>query len=361
MKQTPLHDAHVERGGRMGAFAGYDMPLFYGDGALAEHLWTRDKAGLFDVSHMGQVLIEGPNTDSFLNRLIPGDMATLAEGQARYTVLTNDQGGIVDDLIVTRLGPQRLLAVVNAGTKDKDFAWFEAHRVTGVTLNNWEDRALLALQGPLAEQALRAALRIDAGALPYMAAMTARLPDGAEVLVSRLGYTGEDGFELSLPESAAAATWRLLTGLEAVRPVGLAARDTLRLEMGYPLYGHDIDETTTPVEANLSWIIAKTNRGFMGADVILGQREHGCDRLRRGLRLTAPGVAREGAEIVDGDGAPLGRLTSGGYAPSLKVSIGMGYVPPTATGTAAVRVRGRDLAAAFVKLPFVPASTRTGH
>lgn len=357
MKQTPFHDAHIALGAKMGPFAGYDMPLYYKDGVMREHEWTRAQVGLFDVSHMGQVMVSGPGACGFFEHLTPSAFAGLPDGRAKYTVLTNASGGVIDDLIVTRLGRDRFFAVVNAGCKDKDFAWFEQNLPKDATMEIWHDRALIAVQGPMAEGALRTALGVDTVDMPYMWAVER---DG--LLVSRLGYTGEDGFELSIPHDRALAVWDALLALEAVRPVGLAARDSLRLEMGYPLYGHELDEKISPVEAGLDWIIGRDKTGYIGAVPIDMQMKQGPICKRVGVRLTDKGVAREGAELRDQNDKPIGSLTSGGYAPSLKQSIGMGYVRPdmAVPGTKIfAHVRGNNIAAEICALPFMPARTKS--
>lgn len=358
MKTTPLHAAHKSLSAKMGEFAGYDMPLYYADGVMKEHEWVRAQAGLFDVSHMGQVILRGADVVTFLERITPSSFGTLPAGRAKYTVMTNEKGGIVDDLIVTRLEDDEFFAVINAGCKDKDLAWMRSHVSAGVSLQTLDDRALLALQGPEAERVLREVFRIDTAAMPYMWLDEARLPDGTTVYVSRVGYTGEDGFELSVPSDKAVAVWEALTAHQAVRPIGLAARDSLRLDMGYCLYGHDIDDTTTPLEAGLRWVMGKDNRGFIGAEVITDPPA----RHRVGVRLLDKGVAREGAALLGEEGAPIGKLTSGGYSPSLKESIGQGYV---ASGfdvpglSIKVDVRGRHIPAQIVPLPFIPAHTKS--
>lgn len=341
----------------MGPFAGYDMPLYYKDGVMKEHEWTRAQAGLFDVSHMGQVMISGPGACGFFEKLTPSAFAALPDGRAKYTVLTNASGGVIDDLIVTRLGRDRFFAVVNAGCKDKDFAWFEQNLPADAMMEIWHDRALLALQGPMAETVLRDALGIDTSDMPYMWAV-----EREGLLVSRLGYTGEDGFEISIPSVRAVAVWDALVAQGAVKPIGLAARDSLRLEMGYPLYGHELDEKISPVEAGLNWIIARDRADYIGAPLIRQQMERGPICKRVGVRLLDKGVAREGTELRNHHDEPIGSLTSGGYAPSLKQSIGMGYVRPDMAGVGTkifAHVRGNNIAAEICDLPFMPARTRS--
>lgn len=362
IKTTPLHDAHLKLKAKMGAFAGYDMPLYYEAGVMAEHHWTRGHAGLFDVSHMGQVMVTGAGAQAFFEKITPSSFGAAPHGRAKYTVMTNAQGGIIDDLIVTKVKDDRYFAVVNAGCKDKDFAWMKQNLPAGVHMDIMDNRALIALQGPQAEGVLRDALHIDADGMPYMWFMETAMADGTPLFISRLGYTGEDGFEISVPADMADAVWTHFIKHGAVKPVGLAARDSLRLEMGYPLYGHDIDDSTSPVEAGLSWVMGKDNTGFTGADIIVPQLAKGTARQRVGIKLTERGVAREGAEIV-ANGAVVGTLTSGGPAPSLENQcVGMGYVPVAlaAPGTKlAVRVRGKDIAAEVASLPFMKARTKS--
>lgn len=361
MKTTPLHDNHLKLNAKMGEFAGYDMPLYYEAGVMGEHNWTRSHAGLFDVSHMGQAFFTGKGVQQFFERITPSSFGAMPHGRAKYTVMTNPQGGIVDDLIVTKVTDDRYFAVVNAGCKDKDFAWMQKHLPDTVKMETLPNRALIALQGPQAQEVLRAVTHLDAEGMPYMWFMEAKLAYGVDSFVSRLGYTGEDGFEISVPESDAPAIWTHFINHGAVKPVGLAARDSLRLEMGYPLYGHDIDDTTTPVEAGLTWVMGKENKGFIGAEHVLPQLDKGPGRVRVGLKLIDKGIAREGAEIIDGPNI-IGTLTSGSHAPSLNAAIGMGYVPAAQSkpGTKLmVNVRGRNIAAEVVALPFMKARTKS--
>lgn len=351
MKTTPLHASHLALKAKMAEFAGYDMPIQYEAGVLTEHNWTRENAGLFDVSHMGQIIVEGVDAAAMWEKLTPSAISKLGENVAKYTVLTNEQGGIVDDLIITRLCPDKFFAVINAGCKDKDIAWIQSNLPDGVTLTHLEDRALIALQGPKAEAVLRDVLHIDASNLGYMRIMFAQ-----DYFISRLGYTGEDGFEISIPNKDAAAVWGKFLQHAEVKPVGLAARDSLRLEMGYPLYGHDITADTTPLEADLAWIMGKDRTGYIGFDKITEPK-----RRRLGIRLTGKGIAREGAEIFNKAGQKLGDLTSGGFSPTLNEAIGQGYVD-TSLGKIGdevlVRVRGRDIEGVITALPFVKPKTK---
>ena len=363
--ETPLSAAHAALGARMVPFAGYLMPVQYPDGILAEHAWTRTHAGLFDVSHMGQALLRGPDhatTARALEALAPADMVNLAPGRQRYSQLTADDGGILDDFMVTRpadpAADGTLILVVNAACKAADFAHIAARLPPEVALVTRPERALLALQGPEAAAVL-ARHCPDAVALDFMAAAVSTF-DGVPVEISRSGYTGEDGYEISLAAEAAPAVWAALLADAEVKPIGLGARDSLRLEAGLCLYGHDIDTTTSPVEAGLVWSIQKRRRtegGFAGAARIQRELADGPARLRVGLRLEGRAPAREGAEIAHA-GAVIGRVTSGGFAPTLGAPIAMGYVPP-ALATPGTRldilVRGKALPATVAPLPFVPA------
>ncbi len=356
LKHTPLYDLHVAQGARMVPFAGYLMPVQYARGILAEHRHTRELAGLFDVSHMGQLRIPGEGAAAALERLVTGDIRGLAPGQMRYTLLTNDQGGILDDLMVTRREDD-LLLVVNAARKAFDVAHLRAG-LEGFDVELLDDRALLALQGPAAA-AVMARLAPAAAELTFLGAAAVEVA-GIPCWVSRSGYTGEDGFEISVADAHAVELAERLLAEDEVAPIGLGARDSLRLEAGLCLYGHDIDETTTPVEAALVWAISKPRRAcgdFPGAAVILEQLERGAPRRRVGIRPEGRAPVREGAEIVDDAGAVIGRITSGGFGPSVGGPVAMGYVatryakPGERVG---VSLRGRTVAAEVAKLPFVP-------
>ncbi|MCB9982636.1 MAG: glycine cleavage system aminomethyltransferase GcvT [Rhodospirillales bacterium] len=362
LKHTALHDLHVKSGARMGEFAGYDMPLYYGEGVIKEHLWVREACGMFDVSHMGQVTIEGEGVAEFLERLTPSPFQEKRQGKAQYTVLTNEQGGIIDDLIITRLSEHQFFAVINAGCKEKDIAWVKEHLPSKLTLNYMEERALIALQGPKAAKVLEETLQCDVSDLPYMNAREGKSPCGKDILISRLGYTGEDGFELSVPPDVAQRAWQGFSKHPAVKPIGLAARDSLRLEMGYALYGHEITAETSPVEAGLNWVMGKNASGYFGCERIQKELSEGTARKLVGVKLTDKGIAREGAEIQNGDGKVIGVMTSGGHSPSLQAAIGMAYIdtPLAEAGQDIfVNVRGRNLAALVADLPFVPAKTKS--
>jgi len=357
LHRTPLHALHLSLGAKMVAFAGYDMPVQYAAGIMAEHLHTRAKAGLFDVSHMGQARLEGGEAAAALESLVPGDIKGLAVGRMRYTLLTNAQGGILDDLMVTQAG-DHLALIVNAGRKHQDFAHLERHLAGKARLTRLADRALLALQGPLAAAVL-ARLAPSAAGLPFMSG-TALALDGIDCFVTRSGYTGEDGFEISLPAAAAERLARRLLREPEVLPIGLGARDSLRLEAGLCLYGHDIDETTTVIEADLAWTIQKRRRaegGFPGVDIVLRELASGARRRRVGIQPEGRAPAREGTQITAADGAPVGRITSGGFGPTADGPIAMGYLDSAhaALGTPLkLIVRGTLRPARIVPTPFVP-------
>jgi aminomethyltransferase len=356
LRHTPLHALHVARGARMVPFAGYDMPVQYPTGIIAEHLHTRARAGLFDVSHMGQLRLAGANAVRALEALVPGDLQALSPGRLRYTLLLNDTGGIIDDLMVTRR-EDGLSLVVNAARKDVDLAHLRARLDRGVIIEPAFERALLALQGPMAAAVLA---RFVPGIerIPFMSAEAGTIR-GVPCGITRSGYTGEDGFEISLaPEQAVAIAETLLAEPE-VAPIGLGARDTLRLEAGLCLYGHDIDETTTPIEAGLAWTIGKRRReeaGFPGAARILVELTDPPACRRVGIRPDGRVPAREGSAIVDA-GIKIGEVTSGGFGPSLNAPIAMGYVARDhAAGGTPLSVVVRDIArpAHIAPLPFVP-------
>jgi aminomethyltransferase len=357
LERTPLYDFHRELGARMVPFAGYDMPVRYPTGILAEHLHTRTKAGLFDVSHMGQIRLLGPHSIAAIEALIPGDLQILAPMRMRYTLFLNEAGGILDDLMATRL-PEGLFLVVNAARKEADLVHLRNRLGSGAHLEPLADRALLALQGPAAAAVL-SRLVDGVARLGFMTAAEVAI-DGRPCLVTRSGYTGEDGFEISLPADDAESLARRLVAEPEVLPIGLGARDSLRLEAGLCLYGHDIDETTTPIEADLAWTIGKRRRaegGFAGAAPVLRQLAEGASRKRVGLRPDGRAPAREGTEIADTAGNRIGHVTSGGFGPSAAGPVAMGYVDRThaAEGTALeLLVRGLPRPARVARLPFVP-------
>jgi aminomethyltransferase len=361
LKITPLHQLHVGLGAKMVPFAGYDMPVQYPAGVKTEHLHSRAKAGLFDVSHMGQVRLTGDDVAAKLEALVPGNLKSLKTGAMRYTLFTNEAGGILDDLIVTNVG-RYLFVVVNAACKDQDISHMRDN--LDCDLEVLDDRALLALQGPAAEAVL-SVLAPGVADLSFMTAGAFELL-GAECFISRSGYSGEDGYEISIPNDSAIEIAEILLDHVDVEPIGLGARDSLRLEAGLCLYGHDLGPDTTPVEAALEWVIGKRRReegGFPGADVILKQLVEGAPRRRVGIKPEGRAPARDGTEIVGSDDNKLGEITSGSFGPSVEGPVAMGYVE---TGTSAVDtsvnviVRGKRLPAKVAALPFIKANYKRG-
>ena len=355
--ETPLAALHRALGGRMVPFAGYAMPVQYAPGIMAEHLHCRSAAGLFDVSHMGQAELLGAGAAAALEALTPADIQGLKPGRQRYALLTTDSGGIFDDFMVANMG-NRLFLVVNASRKAEDFARIAAALPAGVTLRPLPDRALLALQGPQAIAAI-ATLAPGIAALPFMGVGTFDIA-GTEALVSRSGYTGEDGVEISVPADAAEAFARALLALPGVAPAGLGARDSLRLEAGLCLYGNDIDETTSPVEANLTWTIGKRRRtewNFRGAARIRAELDNGPQRLRVGIQPEGRQPARGHTPIHAPGGDVVGEVTSGGFGPSANGPVAMGYVARALAADdtpVELMVRGKPLPARIAPLPFIP-------
>src|SRR5262245_52536814 len=363
--KTPLHSLHVTRGARMVPFAGYDMPVQYTDGIIAEHNHVRSEAGLFDVSHMGQAFLVGADHETVaraLEALVPADIANLAPGRQRYTQFTNEEGGILDDLMVTRSADPAedgvLFLVVNAATKEADYAHLAARLPAGVRLIRADHRALVAVQGPMARQAVGRHCP-EAVPMTFMSAITTRF-DGIDCHISRSGYTGEDGFEISCKATRVRAIAERLLSEPSVKLIGLGARDSLRLEAGLCLYGQDIDTTTSPVEAALTWSIQKRRRiegGFPGAARIQREIAEQPARVRVGIKPDGRAPAREGTEIRSIAGEPIGKVTSGGFGPTVNGPIAMGYVENgfAEPGTnVQLIVRGKELAASIVALPFVP-------
>jgi len=356
LRKTPLHALHVELGAKMVPFAGYDMPVQYKSGILTEHLHTRSQAGLFDVSHMGQGRLVGAGAVDALEALVPADVKGLEPNRQRYALFTNEQGGILDDLMFANFGGH-VGVVVNAACKEADFAHLRSHLAKGVTVEEFPDKGLLALQGPKAVTVLD---RIVPG-VALMKFMDTRQMEwlGVKLGISRSGYTGEDGYEISVPAAKAEALARVLLAEPEVAPICLGARDSLRLESGLCLYGHDIDTTTTPIEAGLLWSIPKHRRnvgGFPGDQIIVRQIASGVERKRVGILPDGKAPAREGSEIVDEAGTKIGIVTSGGFSPSLNRPIAMGYVAKshsTVGSKIGLMVRGKALPAAVVAMPFV--------
>lgn len=357
IQTLPLDGWHRARGGRMVEFAGYHMPVQY-EGIMAEHLWTRESAGLFDVSHMGQLSFSGDDVIAALEALLPADIQGLPLHKARYSLLLNDQGGVLDDLMLTRREDGSVYMVVNGATKYDDIAHMIEHLPDDVTLNLMEDHALLAVQGPKAVAALA---RIVPGveALTFMQAGAFQW-QGHDLWISRSGYTGEDGCEISVPAEGAEALADALLAQPEVKPIGLGARDSLRLEAGLPLYGHDLDPETTPLMADLGFALSKRRReagDFPGAARLAAERETGPLLKRVGLTVEGRQPVREGASVVDAEGSTVGRVTSGGFAPSVGAPIAMAYVPAAmaAPGTrVSLAQRGKVHQATVVPMPFVP-------
>jgi aminomethyltransferase len=364
LKTTPLTDAHVALGARMVPFAGYSMPVQYPMGVMAEHLWTRAHCGIFDVSHMGQARLTGVSPLSAFEEVVPGDYIGLRPGKQKYSVLLNKAGGIIDDLMAGRpTGPDGapddgLFVVVNGACKENDFKVIDDELAGQVTIQRLEDRALIAVQGPEAAAVVNALIP-ETAAMVFMD-IRALKGLGTDLIVSRSGYTGEDGYEISVPAAEAARVWNTLLADARVRPIGLGARDSLRLEAGLPLYGHDLDETVSPVEAGLTFAINKNRReqrDFPGAARIVKELAEGPARTKVCLRVLEGAPAREGAEVADEAGTVIGVVTSGGHSPWLKAGIALAFVPPAfkAEGTQLkVIVRGKAQAAQVVASPFVP-------
>lgn len=363
LQQTPLHALHLELGARMVPFAGYDMPVQYPLGVMKEHLHTREQAGLFDVSHMGQILLRGADAARALETLVPVDIVDLPVGMQRYAMFTNDQGGILDDLMVANLGSDELMLVVNAACKEQDLAHLREHLRERCSIEPlFAERGLLALQGPAAVTVL-ARLAPSVAGMTFMQFTSVSL-DGVACYVSRSGYTGEDGFEISVPAEHAEALARRLLAEPEVATIGLGARDSLRLEAGLCLYGHDMNAQTTPVQASLLWAISKVRRaegaragGFPGAEVVFAEQRDGVARKRVGLLPQERTPVREGAEVVDAEGTVVGSVCSGGFGPSLGAPVAMAYVDAAhaalETPLWAV-VRGKQVPVKVSKMPFVP-------
>jgi len=361
LNKTSFYQQHLAAGAKMVPFAGYVMPINYADGIIKEHLHTRESAGLFDVSHMGQLVISGDDIAKQLETLMPVDLEALAPHQMTYSTLTNSQGGIIDDLIITKWDEHRFFVVVNAACKQQDIAHFREHLVNA-QIDVLEQQGLLALQGPKAVDVI-AQFAPEVSKLNFMNGCSINL-DGTECYITRSGYTGEDGFEISIAAKSSAAIADLLLANNAVRWVGLGARDSLRLEAGLCLYGHDMNNDTSPVEASLLWSISKSRRagghkqgGFLGADRILNEIAIGVGQKRVGFIVEGRAPVREGAEIIDQDGTQIGTITSGGFSPSLQMPIAMGYISTefSVKGTqvnALVRDKSRPLTVSA--MPLVP-------
>ena len=365
MKLTILNEIHNHLGAKMVEFAGYSMPVQYKDGMLKEHEWVRSgNVGIFDVSHMGQFLIEGEGVDKFLSYITPTDFKLSTNNLAKYSVLTNQAGGIIDDLIVTKINDHKFFMVLNAGCKEKDAAWIRKNLPANIKFNELTSRSLIALQGQKAEEVLQNLIKDgNLSDLAYMHMQTYQLKNGEEVYISRTGYTGEDGFEISVDNSVIIDFWQKLCGFDCAKPIGLGARDSLRLEMGYPLYGHDLDETTSPIEAGISFVVSKSSQDFIGHETILLQKNSGqITRKRVGIKLLDRQIARHCMEVVDNNGNKIGQLTSGGFSPTLKTSIGQAYIDSNLAKIGqevSVIIRGNKVPAIIHSPNFVAAKTKT--
>ena len=354
-KRTPLYEVHVQSGARMVEFAGWDMPVQY-SGLLDEHEAVRTRAGLFDVSHMGEVVFRGPKALETLNRIFTNDLSKVVDGQAQYGCLCRENGGIVDDVVVYRRSAEDLLVCVNAGNRQKDFEWLRDQGVGAQVANESDDWAQIALQGPEARSILQPLTAADLSKLKAFRFTEGEVA-GVTCTIARTGYTGEDGFEFFCRPSDGVRLWKALVEAgrpEGLVPAGLGARDTLRLEVAYRLYGSDMDDATTPLEAGLGWVVKLDKGDFIGRDAMLRQKAGGLPRKLVGFVLTDPGIARHGFDVLH-DGKKVGTVTSGTRSPTLETSIGLAYVPPplAAEGsTFAVDVRGRPASAQVVKTPF---------
>lgn len=363
MRSTILNNIHQQQGGKMIEFAGYLMPVQYSDGMLKEHEWVRSgNVGLFDVSHMGQFLIEGPEVDKFLSYITPTDFTSCDNGLAKYTVMTNQNGGIIDDLIVTKINDQKFFMVLNAGCKEKDANWIRKNLPANLKFSELSSRCLVAIQGAKSEEILQKLIAAgQLSDLAYMHIGSYQLQNGKEIYISRTGYTGEDGFEVSVDNADTIDFWQKLCSFEVAKPIGLGARDSLRLEMGYPLYGNDLDETTSPIEAGLSWVISKSGQNFIGSEIILKQKSDGVSKKRVGIKILDRQIARQKMEIVDENNKKIGQLTSGGFSPVLKTSIGQAYIDIAEAvigKEVSVLIRGNKVPAIIHQIGFVTAKTR---
>jgi aminomethyltransferase len=325
--KTALYDQHLNSHAKIVDFAGYDMPISYAEGMIAEHLWVRDSCGIFDVSHMGQFLATGSRAAELFSHITPTSFQSIADSNANYTVLTTEKGTIIDDLIIAKLADDKFFVVINAGCKEKDMAWIKKHAVNfDVDIETLEERALIAVQGSKAEEILSMMIGDIAKEISYMTSREVKATKYGDLMLSRVGYTGEDGFEISVENDKASQLWQDLLENDAVKPTGLGARDSLRLEMGYPLYGHDITDQTSVIEACLGWVISNDNTAYIGAENVAKIKEQGVRQKRVGIKLLEKGIAREGMSIFNQENKKIGELTSAGYSPSLESSIGQGYV-----------------------------------
>jgi aminomethyltransferase len=357
MKNTALTKVHEALGAKLVPFAGYNMPVQY-EGVNIEHETVRNGVGVFDVSHMGEFLITGPNATALIQKVCSNDAAKLFDGKAQYSCLPNDKGGIVDDLIIYRLNEEKYVLVVNASNIQKDWDWISQHNDVGAEMRNLsDDFSLLAIQGPKAAEAMQSLTSVDLENMKYYTFEVADFAGIEHVIISATGYTGSGGFEIYCKNSEVEQVWNKV--MEAgkaygIKPIGLAARDTLRLEMGFCLYGNDIDDTTSPIEAGLGWI-TKFTKEFTNSENLKKQKEYGTDRKLVGFELDEKGVPRHGYDIVDGNGKKMGIVTSGTMSPSLKKGIGLGYVPTVFADPGSkihIQIRKNAIPATVVKLPF---------
>lgn len=358
LKNIPLHDIHVKLGGRMVPFAGFNMPVRY-TSDIEEHMTVRNGVGVFDVSHMGQFIIRGPRALDLIQRVSSNDASKIAVGQAQYACLPNEIGGIIDDIIIYRLAEQEYMLVVNASNIDKDWRWIQRFNSPQAEMENISDAiCLFAVQGPKATQVLQRLTPTDLGTIRYYHFAQGVFAGVDNVIISNTGYTGAGGFELYIPRDKATGVWDALFDAgkeEGIKPIGLGARDTLRLEMGFCLYGNDIDDTTSPIEAGLGWI-TKFNKTFVNAEALKKQKEEGVKRKLVGFRMVDKGIPRHDYALKDGDGNVIGKVTSGTISPVLNAGIGLGYVTTSFSreGTEIfVDVRGRSLKAIVQKTPFI--------
>jgi len=357
MKDTALSEIHAALGAKMVPFAGYNMPVSY-QGINIEHQTVREKVGVFDVSHMGEFFVTGPNALSLIQRVCSNDASKLEDGQAQYSCFPNEDGGVVDDLIVYRIAAEKWLLVVNASNIDKDWAWINLHNTMGASLENSSDHySLLAIQGPKAIQAMQSLTQENLSAIKFYTFKMNTFAGVENVIISATGYTGSGGFEIYCKNTQVAKIWTKVLEAGAdwgIQPIGLAARDTLRLEMGYCLYGNDIDDTTSPLEACLGWI-TKFNKDFINSESLKKQKEIGVSKTLVGFELSQRGIPRQGYAIVDAQGNSIGRVTSGTMSPSMGKGIGLGYVPVALKEVGSqihIQIRNKIVPAMVVKLPF---------
>ena len=357
MKDTALSAIHAALGAKMVPFAGYNMPVSY-QGINIEHQTVREKVGVFDVSHMGEFFVTGPNALSLIQRVCSNDASKLEDGEAQYSCFPNEDGGVVDDLIVYRIAAEKWLLVVNASNIDKDWAWINAHNTMEASLENSSDHySLLAIQGPKAIQAMQSLTQENLSAIKFYTFKMNTFAGVENVIISATGYTGSGGFEIYCKNTQVAKIWTKVLEAGAnwgIQPIGLAARDTLRLEMGYCLYGNDIDDTTSPLEAGLGWI-TKFNKDFINSESLKKQKEIGVSKTLVGFELSQRGIPRQGYAIVDAQGNSIGRVTSGTMSPSMGKGIGLGYVPMALKEVGSqihIQIRNKIVPAMVVKLPF---------